>query len=171
MMDFVRMERPALSAENKAIQKPLSPEPPEALALDDYLAYLMARASFLVSQQFHKQIEQAGVSVPFWRVLLALSDNGELSVGELAKIVLYKQPTLTKIIDRMLELELVARLHSEQDRRRVEVKITQAGRDLVKDLMVAAKVHERQVLESYSAAEEATLKHMLRTLINRLDPM
>lgn len=159
------MENPILSVENEAKARA------EALALDNYLPYLMARASFLVSQQFHKQIEQAGVSVPFWRVLLALSDKDGLSVGELAKIVLYKQPTLTKIIDRMLELELVARLNSEQDRRRVEVRITQAGRDLVKDLVAAARAHERQVLESYSTDEEATLKHMLRALITRLDPM
>lgn len=137
--------------------------------LEGYLPYLMARASFLVSDQFHRQLEKSGVSVPFWRVLAALSGHRSLSVGKLARMVLYKQPTLTKILDRMIELGLVARMNCETDRRRVDVSITAAGRRLVEGLIAQALAHERQVLASYSPSDAATLKHVLRGLIQRLD--
>jgi DNA-binding MarR family transcriptional regulator len=138
--------------------------------LENYLPYLMARASFLVSDQFHRQLEKSGVSVPFWRVLAALLDHPLLSVGELAKITLYKQPTLTKILDRMIELGLVRRMNCEKDRRRVDVSITDAGRHLVKGLVDQALMHEKQVLSAFSDADAATLRHVLRDLIECLDP-
>lgn len=142
----------------------------QIMFLDGYLPYLMSRASFLVSNQFHRQLEQAGVPVSFWRVLAALSDQPSLSVGELAKFVLFKQPTLTKILDRMIDLGLVQRMDCEKDRRRVDVSITEAGRQLVDGLVVQALAHEKQVLSSYSEADAATLKHVLGDLIERLDP-
>lgn len=138
--------------------------------LYSYLPYLMARASFLVSAQFHGQLAGAGLSVPFWRVLATLAGRGPLPVGALAKITLYKQPTLTKILDRMIELGLVVRIDCRDDRRRVDISVTAAGRRLVEGLMVQAKAHESQVLSSYSEADAATLKNVLRDLIERLDP-
>jgi DNA-binding MarR family transcriptional regulator len=146
-----------------------SPESAQDNFLDDYLSYLLAQASFLVSNQFHRELERSNISVPFWRVLAAVSDRESLSVGALAKMAFYKQPTLTKIIDRMIEAGLVKRLEYAKDRRRVDIAITDAGRALFKVLMLRAKEHEGQVLASYSATDAATLKHVLRDLIKRLD--
>ncbi|MFX4446980.1 MarR family transcriptional regulator, partial [Acinetobacter baumannii] len=77
-------------------------------------------------------------------------------------------PTLTKVIDRMEEAGLVTRTVQKSDRRRIEVRITPAGTAAVVDLLPAAKRHETQLLASYSPAEVALLKSVLRTLIDRL---
>ena len=55
-----------------------------------------------------------------------------LTIGELAKIVLMKQPTLTKILDRMEEEKLVKRQHSKEDRRSIKIAITKNGKEKVK---------------------------------------
>src|ERR1041385_8124206 len=91
--------------------------------IDDYLSYLLARASHLVSRQFHAQLKPRGMPVPVWRgrVRGSLSDGDGLPVTELAKITLFKQPTLTKVIDRMSKQGLVERRASERDRRKVLV--------------------------------------------------
>jgi len=78
-----------------------SPDEAPRRFIDDYLSYLLARASHLVSRQFHAQLKPRGMAVPVWRVLSTLSDGDGLPVTELAKITLFKQPTLTKVIDRM----------------------------------------------------------------------
>ncbi|MEJ0071368.1 MAG: MarR family winged helix-turn-helix transcriptional regulator [Pseudomonadota bacterium] len=83
--------------------------------IDDYLSYLLSRASHLVSRQFHAQLKPRGMPVPVWRVLSTLSDGDGLPVTELAKITLFKQPTLTKVIDRMSKEELVERRASERE--------------------------------------------------------
>ena len=51
-------------------------EPQAARFVDDYLLYLMARASHLISSEFHEQLRRRGVSVPVWRVLACLVGSG-----------------------------------------------------------------------------------------------
>ena len=69
--------------------------------VDDYLAYLLARASHLISSEFHTVVEASGLSLMEWRVMASLSGKDSLSINELASIVLAKQPTVTKLVGRM----------------------------------------------------------------------
>ena len=69
--------------------------------VDDYLAYLLARASHLISSEFHAVVEASGLSLMEWRVMASLSGKEALSINELADIVLAKQPTVTKLVGRM----------------------------------------------------------------------
>jgi DNA-binding MarR family transcriptional regulator len=142
---------------------------PAGAFVDDYLPYLLARASHLISRQFHERLRPHGLPVAKWRVLATLSDGDGLTIGELARIVLFKQPTLTKTIDRMQVDGLVERRTSGGDRRKVQVFITPRGRQLVTALLAEAKAHEAQVTAAYSDQEMATLKRVLRTLISRLE--
>tara|TARA_B100001939_G_scaffold301173_1_gene277576 strand:- start:467 stop:988 length:522 start_codon:yes stop_codon:yes gene_type:complete len=136
--------------------------------IDNYLLYLLARVSFLVSNDFHTQIKKQKVSVPTWRVLATLRDRDQLTIGELCDYVMMQQSTLTKVIDRMTEDGLVDRRFSEEDRRKVFVAITAKGRALVEDLIPRALAHEKRVLREYSKKEQDTLKDMMKALITRL---
>ncbi len=135
--------------------------------IDDYLAYLLARASHLVSGGFHAELARRGIPVPVWRVLATLSDGDALTIGALAKRVLMKQPTLTKCIDRMEAEGLVRRLECTADRRKVRVAITDRGREMVGGLVSAAQDHERRVLAGLGD-EGRQLKKDLRRLIRDL---
>jgi len=137
--------------------------------VDDYLLYLLARASHVASAQFHDRLAEQGISVPVWRVLAVLAGTEGLTVGDLAKGVLYKQPTLTKVVDRMVADGLVERVPGAGDRRTVLVRSTPKGCALVDDLLAAAKEHEQAILANYSREEARTLKQVLRTLIDRND--
>lgn len=136
--------------------------------VSNYLSYLLAQASHLVSTEFHAHLRRYGVAVPTWRVLATLSDGEGKTVGEIARIGLYNQPTATKIIDRMEAEGLAERHRDPDDKRKTLVFITAAGEALVDELMVDAIAHENRVLEGYSAEEVALLKKVLRTLIMRL---
>lgn len=135
--------------------------------VDDYLAYLLARASHGISGQFHQQVRAAGLSVPEWRVLASLAEGDGRPVGEVAALVLAKQPTLTKLIDRMAAAGLVRRGRSAGDGRQRLVYITAAGRRRVAPLLAAAKRHEAAVLAALGAADAGRLKGLLRRLIDR----
>ena len=136
--------------------------------LDDFLSYLLARASHLMSEDFSKTLKEADFDRQRWRILASLSDYDKVPIGKLARTVLMKQPTLTKILDRMEDENLLKRVHSKEDRRSVKIAITEVGRQKIAALLVKAKEHEKNVLSSYSQEEEDVLKHVLRTLIERL---
>ena len=133
--------------------------------VDDYLAYLLARASHLISSEFHVVVEASGLSLMAWRVMASLSGKDALSVGELADIVLAKQPTVTKLVGRMEEAGWVKRCDATHDKRQSLVSLTPAGRRKVKPLLVMAQTHESQVTADIGAAEVAQLKRALERMI------
>ena len=134
----------------------------------DYLGYLLARASFLVNEGAHAHARAAGLSVMEWRVLATLWGRDRIGVGELAQIVLERQPTLTKALDRMAEKGLVRREGSETDRRVVLVSMTETGRASIGPVLARTRALERRLLDGYAPDEELRLKSMLKELIERL---
>ena len=135
--------------------------------VDDYLSYLLGRASHAVYQEFHNEVKAAGLSSLEWRVLATLANGHRYTIGDLAHDVLAKQPTLTKLIQRMEQSGWVESGADESDARRTLVYETAKGRAVVMRLIRAAKAHEKQVLSGFSANEVATLKKILNTLVSR----
>ena len=135
-----------------------------------YLAYLLARASFNVSNDFHAMLKTWRMSVPEWRVLACLTDVEGLSVGELAAMALMKQPRLTKVLDRMERDGLLKRRNAASDRRRVTLHLTAKGHTRVAPVLKAATTHEADVLSQFTGVERATIKHALDLLIGRSLP-
>jgi DNA-binding MarR family transcriptional regulator len=136
--------------------------------IDDYLLYLMARASHLVSGEFHQELRRRGIAVPVWRVLASLvgSAQGETVTG-LAEVCLLQQPTMTKLLDRMERDGLVRRTQDGRDRRVVRVELTRTGEVMALDLVKAAKQHEATLLARHPEAEQAALKDLLRAIMSR----
>lgn len=132
----------------------------------NYLAYLLARASFVVSGEFHAKLRNWQLSVPEWRVLACLMDVEGLSVGELAAMALMKQPRLTKVLDRMERDALVQRQSTSDDRRRVTIHLTAKGRARVRPVQRAAMAHEAELMKQFTEHQRATIKDALDLLIN-----
>ena len=133
--------------------------------VDSYLPYLLARASFTISSEFHAQVEATGLTVSEWRILASLSGVKQRTVGELADIVLAKQPTVTKMILRMASDNLVTRTPCTQDKRQAWVSLTPAGQKRVRPLLKKAAQHEQKVLALLGNAQSAALKTTLQQLI------
>lgn len=133
--------------------------------VDDYLAALLAQASQLISGEFHQVVRANGYSVSEWRVLATLAGSPPLSIGRLAAVSTIKQPTVTRLLDRMEAKGLVRRLEKDGDRRITLVAITPAGTRLVSRLIVLARAHEQRVLEPFGLQRAEELKSTLRHII------
>lgn len=154
-----------MSAKQDQLHEPANVPPVERF-VEDYLLYLLARASDQASKEFHAIAKERGVSLVEWRVLSFLSD-GPSTIGEIADVTLLQQPTLTKVVDRMQRDGLVDRRPEPTDGRRVRVSVTERGRALVADLIPLARRHEALVLDGYSPDEARALKTTLKDLIAR----
>jgi DNA-binding MarR family transcriptional regulator len=133
--------------------------------VDDYLPALLAQASRLISGEFHRVVTAHGFTVSEWRVLASLSGSEPISIGQLAQITTIKQPTVTRVLDRMQAKGLVERLPNDGDRRVTLVRITPAGTRLVSKLIPLARQHEHRVLQPFGQQRSEDLKTTLRKLI------
>ena len=133
--------------------------------VDDYLPALLAQATQLISGEFHRVVKAKGVTVSEWRVLATLAGGEPLSIGALAQVTVTKQPTLTRVLDRMELRGEVRRIPHGEDRRITLIGITPSGNRLVAGLIKLAREHEHRVLEPFGLQRAADLKATLKRMI------
>jgi DNA-binding MarR family transcriptional regulator len=132
--------------------------------VDGYLGYLLGQANHALYKEFDSQVRAAGLTSIEWRVLATLHDGEALTVSQLAHEVLSKQPTVTKLVQRMGEQGWVALHGDPSDQRRTLVSVTAAGRRMVKPLVDKARAHEARLLRTLGASEKAALLKLLEKL-------
>ena len=129
-----------------------------------YLGYLLGQANYALYKDFDAHVRAAGLSGMEWRVLATLHDGEALTVSELARETLAKQPTVTKMVARMAAQGWLE-LHSDAaDQRRTLVAATPLGVRLVGPLVQEAQRHEAQLLQALDAPEKAALRKLLKKL-------
>jgi len=135
--------------------------------VDGYLGYLLGQANHALYKDFDSHVRAAGLSMIEWRVLATLHDSPPLTVSQLALEVLSKQPTVTKLVQRMAEQGWLELLADSMDQRRTLVTVSAAGRKLVRPLLEKARTHEAQMLRALAVPEQAALKKLLAKLAGR----
>lgn len=149
-----------------------APQPPDGRFVGSYLGYLLGQASHAVYRDFENAIAAQGLTHIAWRVLAVLHDaalshpenQGAIAVGQLAHDVLAKQPTVTKLVQRMAEDGLLELLADPADQRRTLVAATAEGRRIAAALIEQARAQESHLLSRWSAHEAETLKRHLQKL-------
>ncbi|MCF7547487.1 MarR family winged helix-turn-helix transcriptional regulator [Pseudonocardia sp. WMMC193] len=94
----------------------------------------MSRLLGQVERQIARLLEGAlssdGLTLDQWRVLDLLADGEGHPMSELAGAIVVPGPTLTKIVDKLVDGSLVYRLVDDRDRRRVLAFLSDKGRSL-----------------------------------------
>ena len=132
--------------------------------VDDYLGYLLGQANHALYKDFDAHVRAAGLSSIEWRVLATLHDGEPLTISQLAHEVLSKQPTVTKLVQRMCDQGWLSLQADARDQRRTLVVATAAGKRLVRPLVEEAKRHEARMLRSLAATEKMALRKLLQKL-------
>ena len=91
------------------------------------------------------EAQRAGIKPQQHQALLAIKgfpDRDAVTVGELAERLQLKHHSAVELVDRLMDLKLVAREPSEVDRRQVLVRVTTQGEHILDKLSAA---HEEQL--------------------------
>jgi flavin reductase (DIM6/NTAB) family NADH-FMN oxidoreductase RutF/DNA-binding MarR family transcriptional regulator len=155
-----------------------APQAPDPRFVGGYLGYLLGQASHAVYRNFERSVAAQGLTHIAWRVLALLHDahaaagtagapagvDGAVPVGQLARDVLAKQPTVTKLVQRMADEGLLVLRADPLDQRRTLVAASEAGLKAARILIDEARAQEQGQLAHWSAGEVDTLKRMLQRL-------
>ena len=101
-------------------------------------------------------------------VLSALRRSGppyQLSPGRLLRETLVTSGTMTNRVDRMEAKGLVERLPDPEDRRGVQVRLTERGCDAVDAALDALLAREHELLSGLSRSDAMRLADLLRVLV------
>lgn len=108
---------------------------------------------------------RTGVTAAQLFVLRQLADSDTLSLGEIAERTLTRQSTVSVVVARLVDRGLVRRDRAKDDRRRLELSLTSAGRRLLarapepttRRLLAALDELTSDQLQSLSTGLEALL--------------
>lgn len=126
------------------------------------LVDLLTVAQRRVARSVEGPLGRIGLSLDQWRALRACGECGGATMGDLAERVQVPAPTLTRIVDSLVDRGLVTRRPAPDDRRRVEVVVSQAGQQLLTQAESAVAGYETALRDSLGETVLADLVAALR---------
>ncbi|HTF55514.1 MAG TPA: MarR family transcriptional regulator [Pseudonocardia sp.] len=133
------------------------------------LAGLLAQTQHRVGRRIECALRAADMSVEQWRVLTLLADGAGHPMSEIATFAMVPAPTLTKIVDRLIDRGLVYRRVDTEDRRRVLVFLSSRGTELYHLVGTDVAVAERELADALGVEDANQLAELLIRLLEHLD--
>ena len=98
--------------------------------LDKSTGFLLARTARSMKRALEARLSEFNVTASQYIVLAQLEDDDGISLSQLGERLYFDNPTMTGIIDRMERDGLVERRRVADDRRVINVFITEKGKHL-----------------------------------------
>ncbi len=140
----------------------------ERLDLGNYLPYLINRVGFALVESFTAELEPHGLRIDMWRVLAALSNNGEQRQVDLVAMTSIDASTMSRLVGGLVRGGLVTRSRSAKSSREVVVELSPKGRALVQRLIPIARKLERTASAGLPARDLAVVKRALGRMYGNL---
>ena len=146
------------------MQDQLMFDAPEQLLLDSLILTHDA-----VVSRFQELLRGYDVSYTQYCVLHILSEEGEegMRTQKLGTRLLTRVPDITRLVDRLLKVGLVARVRWKQDKRVVFVSITKDGTELLDEIKGPIAELQSEMFDHMSDGKQAELNSLLGELRNR----
>ena len=101
-----------------------------SLKLDNQLCFRLYTASRLITQAYHPLLEPLGLTYPQYLVMLVLWERDNQTVGDIARRLKLETNTITPLIKRMEQANLLDRSKGKTDSRQTIVSLSWRGREL-----------------------------------------
>jgi DNA-binding MarR family transcriptional regulator len=162
--------RPA-AAKRAAPAKPAAPARPAAFYQpenyqpEESVGYLMRRILNTVSSEIEREMVPNGLTNAQWIPLFKLYMGSASTVAELARECQLDAGAMTRLLDRLEAKGLLKRVRSSEDRRVVNLELTDEGRAAAQQIPGVLCRVQNAHMEGFSHAEWQLLKSLLRRIL------
>jgi DNA-binding MarR family transcriptional regulator len=106
------------------------------------------------------------VSLPQLRVLVAASDRGALTLGEVADLLGVHASSATRLVERLVRSHLLDRRDDPDNRRQLQLSLTRQGEHLVHSVLEHRREAFRRLLATQPTADQEAVADAMNTLAN-----
>ncbi|WP_043640602.1 MarR family winged helix-turn-helix transcriptional regulator [Nonomuraea candida] len=140
---------------------------------DERVEAIVTRMRFLVKHLAHTKetalAEVGAQDYEFETLHRLVARGGTATPSELAADLLLSPAGMTGRLDTLERAELVRRVRSTQDRRRVDVELTTKGQDLWMAAMTVHAEAEASIIGALTPADQTLLDTLLKRLLLRAE--
>ena len=140
----------------------------EALNLPDFTIANILQTGNWMNEKFSDHLKQYGLSIQQFQVLRSL----RVLKGEPANLLtlqaemVSKNSNTTRLVEKLRLKGLITRIQSEENRREVEIRITEAGLKLLDEIDVLHSDFENDIVGNLTNNEILTLNKLLKKIRN-----
>lgn len=131
----------------------------------DSIVESISRMITIVHRSLLSEFASKGLSRNHVMIMKVLSRSGALPSSAIAKELLVSKPQMTHLIDRLINVGMVERQPSQEDRRVINIALTVKGQSVVKECEMLIIDKGRARLAYLSAKELEDLEIILKKLV------
>ena len=140
---------------------------PPVSDLESHIGYWLRFVSNHVSHAFMQKVEGEGVTVAEWAVMREMFQAESFSPSRLAQQLGMTRGTISKLLARLCDKELVKRTASGGDRRYQSVALTTMGERLVPKLARLADDNDREFFGHLRSEQQTDFARLLKDIVQR----
>lgn len=160
-------DSPSRKASGPADRRPVDFYRPDTYKAEDSVGYLMRRIVSAVAQSVETRLcEPGGPTYPQWLPLYKLHVGAATTVAELARACELDTGAMTRLLDRLEAKGLCRRVRSLEDRRVVNIELTDEGRAAAKEVPHVLCRVQNELLSDFDQEEWEQLKGYLRRILD-----
>lgn len=153
------------------VRKPAAPDraafyDPENYQPNESIGYMMRRIFNTVTAEVDRELEPSGLTSAQWVPLLKLHMGAGSTVAELARGCQQDAGSMTRLLDRLEAKGMVRRVRSGEDRRVVNIELTDEGRAAAKKIPAVLCGVQNAHMRGFTIEEWQTLKGLLRRILD-----
>ena len=134
------------------------------MQLEECVNYLLTTAQHSVFLKMTEKLSVFDLTPVQYAVLYCLWENNKKSPKEIAERLKLENSTISGILERIEKKGLIKRMISKEDRRFIQIMLTEKGAALEEDVLAAVDEVNEEVMSVFSKEECENLKTQLRVL-------
>jgi len=104
------------------------------------------------------------ITPPHFEIIRLLEESGSLHIAEIGERLQITRPQMTHLIDKLVEMEIVERNASTEDRRIINVALNASGKKMIKEQEIHIRKATAEMLEKLTLEDLEALSVSLKTL-------
>jgi homoprotocatechuate degradation regulator HpaR len=132
---------------------------------DDSLPLKLLKAREVTMSYFRPVLQQVALTEQQWRVIRALRQYPDSEAKELAKRCAILSPSLTGILSRLEQQELISRRKSTEDQRVVLISLTDKAQQMFAEVAPLVDERYRHLTKQLSASDMKKLDQLLDKIL------
>jgi DNA-binding MarR family transcriptional regulator len=144
----------------------------DQLKLENQICFPLYAASRLIIRAYQDDLDKLGITYPQYLVLMLLWEHEELTVNKIAEKLILNTNTITPLLKRMEADQILTRIQSKTDQRKVNIALTEKGKAMQEEASqipfnLLSKLNVS--MEQEKLMEALELKNRLYNLIQVLE--
>ena len=100
------------------------------LQLQEQLCFPMYATSRMITRMYQPWLEKLGITYPQYLVMLVLWEEDNIKLSNLCKSLYLNTNTLTPLVKKLIDKDLVTKTRSDKDEREIRIELTERGNKL-----------------------------------------